>query len=143
MEVRKLEISRALPFQCNLPFSFLLPHISYIDISLPFQKEKHLMNFFLARNLLIFILNLLVAYVRTQKYGKDKFQLRAQVCVFVGYPISKKAYKVLDFGTNQIYTTRDIIFHQEIFPFHLESWKHFVTWHFHPNTSQKPNPFFY
>lgn len=50
--------------------------------------------------------------------NKDKLEPRAKACVFLGYPFGKKAYKVLTSDTHQIYTSRDVVFHETIFPFH-------------------------
>jgi len=61
-----------------------------------------------------------LCYMSTLKHGRDKFQLRAKPCVFMGYPFGKKAYKVMDLETHIFHVSRDVVFHEAIFPFASE-----------------------
>lgn len=49
-----------------------------------------------------------------------KFQARSIVGVFLGYSSTQNGYKVLNLQIREFLVTRDIIFHEEIFPFNLE-----------------------
>jgi len=70
----------------------------------------------------------------TTKQGRDKFQPGVIPCVFLGYPYSKKAYKVMDLEHHKFYNSRDIVFHETIFPY-VESSTQFL---FSPTNSAIP-----
>jgi len=53
----------------------------------------------------------------TVVHVSHKFAPRATHCVFLGYPVGQKAYKLHDLTTHKIFTSRDIVFHEHIFPF--------------------------
>ena len=57
----------------------------------------------------------------TSKQGRDKFQARAVPCMFLGYPCGKKAYKVMALDSYKFYTSRDVVFHENIFPFSVQT----------------------
>lgn len=46
----------------------------------------------------------------------DKMVARGIPCVFVGYPPNQKGYRLLDLKTKQIFVSRDVKFHENIFP---------------------------
>ena len=58
-----------------------------------------------------------LCFITTTKQGRDKFQDRAKTCVFMGYPYGKKGYRVLELSTSRFYKSRDVVFHENIFPF--------------------------
>ena len=55
---------------------------------------------------------------------KTKFDVRAVPHVFIGYPPGQKGYKVLNTQTMQVSVSRDVRFHEQHFPFHLQSVTH-------------------
>lgn len=53
---------------------------------------------------------------------QDKFVTRSTPCFFLGYWTTHKGYNVLDFHTQKLFTSRDVIFHERVFPFPQPSW---------------------
>ncbi|KAL4572890.1 hypothetical protein LXL04_019678 [Taraxacum kok-saghyz] len=49
--------------------------------------------------------------------NRTKFCPRAKPCVFVGYPSNMKAYKLYDLAKHEFVISRDVVFHESIFPF--------------------------
>jgi len=57
-------------------------------------------------------------YASILKDGRDKSQARLVPCVFLVYPFGQKDYKLLNLETHQIFTSRDVVFHEKILPYH-------------------------
>lgn len=62
-----------------------------------------------------------LAFASTLSHSHTQFEPEVRACVFLGYPIGMKAYKLYDIQTKQIFICSDMIFHESTFPFHSES----------------------
>lgn len=58
-----------------------------------------------------------LCFASVPKYHRDKFQPRADPCVFLGYPLAKKGYKLYNLKTKLTPISRDVVFHEDVFPF--------------------------
>ena len=56
-------------------------------------------------------------YVINTEPHKNKFASQAFKCVFIGYVPIQKAYKAYDLHFHHIYIYRDIVFHEDNFPY--------------------------
>lgn len=56
-----------------------------------------------------------LCYVSTTLQGRHMFASRSIACVFIGYPLGYKAYKLLDLASNQVLISRHVIFHKNVF----------------------------
>lgn len=58
-----------------------------------------------------------LCYAQRIARGKDKFDERSTRCVFLGYPMGKKGWVVCDLETENFFVSRDVEFHEDMFPF--------------------------
>lgn len=60
-----------------------------------------------------------LCYSWTPTTKRNKFQLRTIPCFFLGYASRYKAFKCYDMATNNVYTSRHVNFHVNIFSQHI------------------------
>lgn len=58
-----------------------------------------------------------LCFARKITRNRDKFDERGTRCLFLGYPMGKKGWLVFDLTTEKTFISRDVIFHEEKFPY--------------------------
>lgn len=62
-----------------------------------------------------------LCYPTVPKVHREKFQPRTTPHIFMGYPFGIKGYKVMSLAIKKIYISRDVTFHEDVFPLTLKS----------------------
>jgi hypothetical protein len=118
-----LEVARALRFQAHLPLQFwgeCVLTATYLINKMPSSllsgKSPHEILFHSKPNYSHLRVFGSLCFARNHSI-KHKFDQRGKPGIFIGYPYAQKGYKIFDIATKTIFTSRDVIFHEGIFPF--------------------------
>lgn len=136
-----LEVSRAMRFQASLPLMYwgdCVMNAAHIVNRLPVEvlnnktpyealyKKEPSYNHLKVMGCLAFACN--------PDYNGDKFNPRGVPYVFMGYPATQKGYKLLNLITKCMFVSRDVSFHENIFPFQNDASQNYM------NPVPNPNP---
>ena len=119
-----LAIARALQIQSSLPLVFWGDCVLTVVYLINRHPTPFLQNKFPYKVLF----NKVPSYSHLRTFGclcfatdvsphKHKFSLRAKKSIFLGYPFSIKGYELFDLQSHSLFISRDVVFHEIVFPF--------------------------
>jgi hypothetical protein len=125
-----LNVARALRFQAHLPFKFSGDWIltsTHITNRIPTSNLSNKSPYELLFSKPPYYDHLKVfgclCFSSTLLRNKTKFDPIAVPCLFLGYLYVIKGYKLLNLSDNLVFISRNVVFHEHIFPFSSPKFK--------------------
>lgn len=119
-----LNVARALLFQSKLPkkfWGYAVQHAVYIINRVPSKVLEYKTPYELLHGQLPDLSDLrafgCLCFVSTHSSHKTKFDPRSRRCVFIGYQAGMKGYIIHGLVTQGISVSRDVQFHELVFPY--------------------------
>lgn len=118
-----LNVGRAILYQSKLPktywsyaFQFATFTINKVPTPILNQQSPYqvLHNKLLEPN--SFKVFGCLCYASTLQVHKTKLDPKARKSIFLGYKLGMKGYVLLDFHTNEVFVSRNVIFHEHTLP---------------------------
>lgn len=120
-----LNVPRALMFQSHVPMSFwgncvlTAAHlINRTSVPLLLNKTPYAALFEREEDYSMLKTFGCLAYASTHAVSRSKFDPRVTPCVLVGYQVGVKGFKLYIIAKNSFFISRDVLFFEELFPFH-------------------------
>lgn len=129
-----LEVAHALHFQAHLATSFcgdcvqadvhIINRLSSTVLNNSTPYKKLFQELVVYTHIQVFGC---LAFASNPSFTVDKFYPMRVSCIFLEYTSFKKGYKLLNLLTKQTFVSRDVIFKEDIFPYHPDSVQKYMT----------------